>query len=411
MEEQKKSLELMLKMEELPVMEGYLYLEPSDLKAIIEERPEAVRLPKLSEAQLGDEFIYGKIYGAWLGRCCGCLLGKPLEGALRGYIVGLLKDTNNYPFKYYVDSSTITQSIKEKYDIIDVIGPNYMRSWINNVNCMPEDDDTNYTILALKLLGEYGQNFTSEDVAQCWLENLPLRKLCTAEAIAYRNFSNLIVPPYSASYGNPFREWIGAQIRGDFFGYINPGKPEKASEMAFRDASISHVKNGIYGEMFVAGSLAAAAVIDDIELVVKCGLSQIPKNSRLFKEMTEVQNWKREGINWETAIDRIHEKYDEKVRHHAVHTIPNALIVCVSLLFSDNDFEKALGISVVAAFDTDCNGATVGSIMGMLLGAQALPAKWTSPLNDNIKSGVDGYGFAKISDLAKKTLDILKASR
>lgn len=154
-------------------------------------------------------------------------------------------------------------------------------NWINNVEHMVEDDDTNYTIIGLKILEEYGLNFTPEDVAESWMANLPILHTCTAERVAYQNLVNLIMPPESASFRNPYREWIGAQIRADFFGYITPGYPELGAELAWRDASISHLKNGIYGEMWVAAMLSAAAVTDDIAEIINIGLSEIPQNSRL----------------------------------------------------------------------------------------------------------------------------------
>jgi len=392
----------------LPISKNHKYNEPSDLESIHKERPSNSKAYSIPTPPPNEETLYNRIYGAWLGRCAGCLLGQPIEGWMRARIIGLLKDTNNYPVNYYI-SSDISSELRKKYDIQDearVYG-GHLRNWINNVAFMPEDDDTNYTIIGLKILETYGAEFTPYDVAEAWLENLPLFHVCTAERVAYRNLASSILPPFSASHRNVYREWIGAQIRADLFGYVTPGNPELGADMAWRDASISHTKNGIYGEMFISAMLSAAAVYDDIEKIIEAGLSQIPSSSRLSRQIIEVIAWKNtEDIDWETAIDRVHEKYNEKVGHDWCHTISNALIVVISLLYGEKDFEKSVGIAIAGALDTDCNGATVGSIIGMLSGASNLPRKWVDPLCDTVKSGVDGFGIVKISDMAKRTVKL-----
>ena len=60
------------------------------------------------------------------------------------------------------------------------------------------------------------------------------------------------------------------------------------------------------------------------------------------------------------------------------------------------------------AFDTDCNGATVGSIVGLLRGARALPEKWTAPLADRLRSHVLGLAETPISELARRTTRLVK---
>jgi ADP-ribosylglycohydrolase len=393
--------------ERLPERDDYKYEEPSDLASIRAVRP-ADRFAR-NAAALDGERLSDRALGAWLGRSAGCLLGQPVEGWRRARLTGFLRETGNYPIRAYM-SSDVPQAVIDKYNIINkarVYGGHYV-NWINNVSHMVEDDDMNYTILGLAVLEQYGYDFAPDDVAEAWLMNLPLLHVCTAERVAYKNLTNGVEPPRSAAYRNVYREWIGAQIRADFFGYVNPGHPELAAEMAWRDASISHVKNGIYGEMWVAAMLAAAAVTDDLEAVVRAGLGEIPERSRLAEDVRTILAWKREGIDAETAIDRIHERYDETNGHHWCHTNSNAMIVALGLLFGGGDFVRSIGLAVAAAFDTDCNGATVGSVLGMMHGASALPSEWIDPLNDKIKSGVDGFGLVRISELAERTVGLIR---
>ena len=177
--------------------------------------------------------------------------------------------------------------------------------------------------------------------------------------------------------------------------------------MAWRDASISHVKNGIYGAMYAASLIAAAAVCRDMETVVQAGLAQIPANCRLRHGIEEVRGWYREGLNGEGVLEHIHAEYDENLMHHWCHTIPNAMIVTAALLGGDGDFGKSICLAVQAAFDTDCNGATVGSILGMFVGAKGIEGRWTAPFRDGLVTAIDGFPLVTPDQLAARTLTLI----
>ena len=213
------------------------------------------------------------------------------------------------------------------------------------------------------------------------------------------------MPPESAIYKNPYREWIGAQIRADYFGYINPGKPETAADMAWRDASISHIKNGIYGEMFVSAMLAVAAETDGIRDIILGGLAQIPHTSRLYEGIMFILSSFENGLSHKDCLKAIGEKYDEHTSHGWCHTISNAMIVVMSLLYGGGDYGRSICMAVEAGFDTDCNGATVGSVLGMAKGYACIDEYWLKPIKDTLHTSIFGVGTVKISDRIKMTLE------
>lgn len=378
------------------MQEGYKYNEPSTLKEI-----KALRTAHDFEKKMpDDETLRKKLLGAWTGRACGCLLGKPLEGIRSDELIPFLKETDNYPMHRYVLSTDVTDEICSHY-----------KFWLKNkvygdtADGMPVDDDTNYVVLAQLIVEECGKNFDSEDVARAWMKYQSVYSYFTAERIAYVNFINCIQPPASAMYKNVCREWIGAQIRGDYFGYICPGKPEKAAKMAFNDARISHVKNGIYGEMFASAMIACAAVTDSIEDIILGGLAEIPSTSRLYEAVIRIIDGYKNGVTLDECFDIIHSAYDEHTDHGWCHTISNAMIVAAALLYGEGDFRKSICIAVGMAFDTDCNGATVGSVLGMRNTIDGIDEYWKKPVNGKIHTSIFGVGTVNIEKAVDKTVE------
>jgi len=378
--------------------EEYNYNEPSTLEGIKVLRKDLTVLGDVDKKQLKN-----RIHGAWIGRICGCMLGKTVEGMRTNELLPFLKETNNYPMYRYIYKSDINDEICKKYSF-----PLSGRTYADEIDSMPIDDDTNYVIMAQLIIEEYGKEFTPYDVSNAWIKYQPKDAYCTAERVAFCNFVKGYQPPQSAIYKNPYREWIGAQIRGDYFGYINPGNPELAAEMAWRDASISHVKNGIYGEMFVAAMIAIAATTNNIEDIILGGLAQIPCTSRLYEDIMLILKDFRSGVSQKDCFQKIHEKYDEYTTHGWCHTISNAMIVVAALLYGKGDYGKSICMAVETGFDTDCNGATVGSVLGMANGIESIPDYWKKPIKDTLHTSVFGVGTVKISDRVEMTMKHIK---
>lgn len=366
--------------------------EPSDFESIMalcKGQDDYIDLPKNLE---------DKVAGAWIGRIVGCQLGKPFEGARRETIKRYLKATDNYPPKHLAIYS-------EKYIIDNSPNPNKNLYFGQFDRAMP-DDDLNYPVLNFKLYKRFKDEIKSENIALGWLEYLPFDFVCTAERVAYKNFTKCIDPPKSATVNNPYREWIGAQIRGDFWGWVNPKSSKKAVKLAFKDASISHIKNGIYGEMFISAMLSNAYYLVNIKDVIEAGLNFVPITSRLYKSINDILRLYENGKTYEEAVEYICSIWDEKNSYDWCHTISNAQIVAVALLWG-RDFTDAIGKAILPGFDTDCNGATVGSIMGVFLGINEIDKIWYECFNDTLSTNIADYNNVKILEVIKETVELI----
>jgi ADP-ribosylglycohydrolase len=394
---------------------GFHYDEPSTLDEIRAARPDGPRrLPlRLSEAALQDRLL-----GAWLGRAAGCLLGKPVENWSRAAIRRVLEHAGEYPLRQYLPSFHASApagagaaqaadggGVQADVSRLTSRPQNWYRGHIDR---MVRDDDMDYPLIGLHLLERVGPAFTTADVGRVWQSTLPYMLVYTAERVAYRNLVDGLQPPETATYRNPYREWIGAQIRADMWGWVSPGRPEQAAALAYRDAALSHVKNGIYGEMFFAAAIAAAFAVDTLAEALQIGLTEVPPKTRFAEAVRQTMDWVREDGDFQKTTDRIHEAYGQ---YHSVHTINNAALVVMGLLYAEQAaqrgeelLEPAICLTVMGGWDTDCTGATAGSLVGALRGAEALPPKWVGDFHDRLESIVIGMTDNRFTDLAARTL-------
>lgn len=392
------------KIQTLPLRADYAYEEPGDWEGIQGARaPARVLVPAWRGSALR---LRRAIHGGLLGRMCGCLLGKPVEGWYRTSIEVTAKSTGNWPLASYfrVPTKRMAERIDSLRPVQKLAGDRkemlQNRCLLSRINGMVADDDTNYTVLGAAMLLRYGADFTSQDVASAWLAWLPLLETGTAERVAYRNLVAGVAPPASAMRLNPYREWIGAQKRADIYGYVNPGDPERAAAWAWRDASVSHVKNGSYGSIWVAAMLAAAAVLDDWEAVIRAGLDHVPAHCRLREDVETILALWQDGADYGIACEYIHAQWNERRSHDWSHTNANAQIVAASLLWSDDDFGQSVAQAVMCGFATDSNGATVGSLWGVMHGVDRIPEIWTRPIRNTLRTKVMGYAEVDVDKLA-----------
>lgn len=387
---------LLAELDELPVSPETAAAEPSDLAAI---EATWATLPDVGSSTMDTA---ERVHGGWLGRAAGCLLGKPVEKIPREGIREILQAEGRWPLSAYFTAVGLPKEVAARWPWNRRSAPT---SLVENIDGMPEDDDLNFPLIALGLLEEHGLDFSTSDVAAAWLASLPAGRVFTAERVAYRNLLDGYAPPDTASVRNPFREWIGAGIRTDVYGWAMAGRPREAARLAWRDARLSHTANGIYGAMFVAAMCAAACVADDLDDVLEAGLSVVPPRSRLAGAVRRGIELGHSGLPQEDALDLLHKEYGDL---HWVHSVNNAAAVAYALAGTPGDFGMAICAAVTAGWDTDSDGATVGSIRGAMLGASRLPAEWIGPLDNRLSTSLPGMDQVRFDDLAARTIAVME---
>lgn len=357
--------------------------EPEDLASIRAQRPDGVRrLTDRLPAEYGERWL-----GAFHGRGAGCALGGALE--FRG-----VEEMENWA-RYFDQPYPLTDywsRVKNPYQPRYVLGTSEQltRPFMTSI---PVDDDMGYTLIGLLTLERFGPDFTHEQMASLWKEKFPLQAENGSWGCYWgerKMLQNLYaeIPVERAGYlNNPNVQSIAAWTRADTWGYVAPGWPEKAAELAFKDASINHRRSGVYGTMFFAAAIAAAFVVDNPIEALSIGLQEIPKNSHFAEAIRWAFEIAPQIKSYKDGAAAVRDRYKGMFEGHAIN---NALFVVFGIHVGGKDFTRVIGETIAMGMDNDCTGATAGSIVGAVIGKKNIPEHWYQPFNNRMQSFFKG---------------------
>jgi ADP-ribosylglycohydrolase len=314
---------------------------------------QAVSLPPPVPVDARSDGFYDRTRAAWAGRIAGGALGTALEGYT-------------------------TAQLRKKFGDI--------RGYVRKPNTY--NDDITFEIAFLSACARKGRLLSSADIADQWLALIPAG--WSAEQIALENLRRGIYPPdpfsedpdlwpadlfslpASGSWKNPYREWIGAQMRGAVCGQVAPGNPREAARLAWLDGVISHAGNGVLGEVFNALLVSLAFIESDMRRCLDRAIALIPADSEYYSAL-QFARQQAEGADFEAAWAACEERFKQ---YNWIHAYPNAAAEVLALWFGNGDFDETMHCIALCGQDVDCNAAQIAAALGAQQGCASIHERW-----------------------------------
>ncbi len=296
---------------------------------------------EMADITLGQAEYRDKVYACWLGKNIGGTLGAPEEGK---------KYTHNMTF----------------YDPVpDKSAPN---------------DDLDFQLVWLVMLEKEGIPPKLANFGQYWkkyLHKYPWNEY----GFCNRNLQRGLTPPVCGWFENYYVDEMGSPIRSEIWACVAPADPQTASALAWMDSAMDHAGGeGTYGEMFWAAVESAAFVLGDPLHLIRIGLAMIPPACNISRAIREAVWCWENGVRYDDARERIARIYWNE---QPCNAIPNHGFAVIGWLYG-KDFGDRLCKAVNCGFDTDCTGATLGSLLGIIGGTKAIPKQWSDPIGTDV---------------------------
>jgi ADP-ribosylglycohydrolase len=269
-----------------------------------------------------------RVYAGVLGKIIGVYLGRPFEGWTHQRILSELGEIWDYQH--------------ERLGVPLVVA----------------DDDISGTFTFLRALPDHGgsADLTAEQIGNTWLNYIVENRSIlwwggmgnSTEHTAFLRLKSGVAAPDSGAIstnGKTVAEQIGAQIFIDGWALVCPGNPGLAVELAGKAGSVSHDGEAVYASQLLAAMEAEAFVEPGIDQLIETGLKYLPADCLVTRLVKDVRDWHRADNDWRLTRDRIEHEYGYDKFPGNCHVIPNHAIIILSLLYSEDNFSRALMIA------------------------------------------------------------------
>jgi hypothetical protein len=268
-------------------------------------------------------------------------------------------------------------------DVIDFV---FQDPWL-------ADDDTDIEYVYLHLLTEHNTIYlTPQQIADGWREHMN-DYIWVSNAQARSLMEQGVLPPVtSMGAANEHFIQIDAQLTTEIFGALAPGMPEQALIMADLPIRTTAGSYSAHAAQYFVVLYSLATQVDttlplreQIIWLVGEARKYIPDTSKTadivdFVLADYLAN--PDVDDWELTRDRVYDRYHDNAREYGfvyrgwTESSVNFAAGLFALLYGEGDFRRTVQIGTLSGWDSDNGTATVGGLLGLMQGYDAIVAQF-----------------------------------
>ena len=289
-----------------------------------------------------------------------------LEDRIRGGLIGqLLGNLNGLPheFKYIAEPGKV-----EAYT------PGLPKgAWT--------DDDTDIEWVYLVEMEKAGELYLpARRIGELWRENMNGKIWC-ANLYARELLELGIEPPQGGRIAiNPWSTFnISAQFVCEAFGLASPGMPRSAAALGVHYTHFAVDGEPIQTTQLFTAMIATSFFESDMETIVRAGMAAVDPRSDVRRIVGDVLAWwKANPKDWRETRRLIKEKYSRhggEMRDRNGYELNTAAVIGALLYGGSEDLVGVLRLAFNFGWDSDCNAAICGTIIGVRRGKKWIDAQ------------------------------------